>query len=78
LPWAQVDVYAVYRDPWGKVEPRCILSTAVHRQTARNVDWDSWTPYQIINYLGGRYHEVEGAQGLPVEPINIRSEGITS
>jgi hypothetical protein len=69
LPWAQVDIYTPYRDQTGRPQLRCILSTAAHREAARRVDWDTWTPKQIVDYFGGRYRLGPEGEPLAVEPL---------
>ncbi len=67
LPWATVDVYTAFRGPDGQPQRQCILSVSASRQAARNVDWDAWTPAQIISYLEGRYRLDEQGRPLPIE-----------
>ncbi len=67
LPWATVDVYTAFRGPVGQPQRQCILSVSASRQAARNVDWDAWTPAQIISYLEGRYRLDEEGRPLPIE-----------
>jgi len=69
LPWAQVDIYMAYRHQTGRPQLRCILSTAAHREAARRVDWDAWTPKQIVDHFGGRYRLGPEGEPLPVEPL---------
>jgi len=77
LPWAQVDVYTPYRDQEGRPRLHCILSTAAHREAARRVDWDAWSPRQIVDYFGGRYRLGEEGRPLPVEPLTVVTGGRT-
>jgi hypothetical protein len=67
LPWATVDVYTTFLGADGRPERRCILTTTASRQAARSVDWDNWTPAQIVSYLEGRYRLGEDGRPLPVE-----------
>ncbi len=67
MPWARVDAYTTFRTADGRAERRCILTTTASRQAARNVDWDSWTPAQVVSYLEGRYRLDERGQPLPLE-----------
>ncbi len=71
LPWAQVDVYTAYRHQEGRPQLHCILSVAAHREAARRVDWDAWSPKQVVDYLGGRYRVGEEGHPLPVEPVTV-------
>jgi len=74
LPWATVDVYTAFRGADGRPERHCILTTTASRQAARNVDWDGWTPAQIVSYLEGRYRLDEHGRPLPVE-LEERPQG---
>lgn len=62
-----VDVYTTYRDAAGARRER-ILACNAHRQDARQVDWDEWTPQQITEHLGARYRLGEHGQALPLSP----------
>jgi hypothetical protein len=62
-----VDVYTTYRDATGARRER-ILTCDAHRQDARQVDWDEWTPQQITGRLGARYRLGEHGQALPLSP----------
>jgi hypothetical protein len=64
----QIDVYAGFRDAGGKSQRHCILSTVARREAARQVDWEEWTPEQIVEALGARYLVGDSGQPLPVEP----------
>ena len=62
-----VDVYTTYRDAAGARRER-ILACDAHREDARRVDWDEWTPQQITEHLGARYRLGEHGQALPLSP----------
>lgn len=64
----QIDVYTTYREADGATKRDCILSTAPSRETAKRVDWEEWTPDQIVEALGGRYRLSESGRPLPVRP----------
>ena len=63
----QIDVYTTFRDEGGATRRSCILSTIATRESARGVDWEEWTPAQIVAELGGRYSLGERGQPLPIE-----------
>lgn len=67
LERVMVDVYTTYRDPdtVGARRER-ILACNARRQDACQVDWDEWTPQQITDRLGARYHLGEHGQALPL------------
>lgn len=77
----QVDVYSTFQDPAGPARRVCILTTAVDREKARQVDWDEWTGEQIVDALGGRYRLGDAGQPLPVDveppvkPVATRPNG---
>lgn len=73
--YVQVDVYSAFRDAEGVARRRCILSTTAHRQAARQVDWDEWTPQQIVDALGGRYRLSDSGLPLPIEPDEPPASG---
>lgn len=66
----QIDVYTAFRDESGASRRDCILSTETARDVARTVDWDEWTPDEIVEELGGRYRlsEVGRPLAITVEP----------
>lgn len=64
----QVDVYTAFRSADGMTMNMCILSMAADRDAARQVDWEEWSPAEIVDALGGRYQRGERGQPLPVEP----------
>jgi hypothetical protein len=66
-PSVQVDVYATFREPDGKSRRACILSTSASREAAAAVDWEEWTPPEIIEGLGGRCRMGDSGQPLPIE-----------
>jgi hypothetical protein len=63
----QIDAYMTMREADRVTERVCILSTTATRDDAREVDWEEWTPMQIIEALGGRYRMDELGQPLPIE-----------
>jgi hypothetical protein len=65
----QIDVYTDYRDDSGATRRQCVLSTLASRDQAREIDWEEWTPEQIIEALDGRYHLSENGRPLPIAPI---------
>ncbi len=65
----QIDVYTDYRDDSGATRRECVLSTLAVRDQARDVNWEEWTPEQIIEALSGRYHLSASGRPLPIEPI---------
>ncbi len=69
----QVDVYTTFREAAAKTRRVCILSTLTSREDAREVDWEEWTPVQIVDALGGRYHMGDFAQPLPIEVAELKA-----
>ncbi len=69
LESARIDVYTTFRDPESAAERVCILSTDARRDVARGVDWEDWTPLEIVDALGGRYRLGERGAVLPIDPI---------
>jgi len=63
----QIDVYMTMREADRVTERVCILSTTATRDDARQVDWEEWTPAQIVDALGGRYRMDDLGQPLPIE-----------
>jgi len=63
----QMDVYTTFREENAVTQRVCILSTLASREGAREVDWEEWTPMQIVDALGGRYDMGEFGQPLPIE-----------
>jgi hypothetical protein len=63
----QIDSYMTMREADRITEHVCILSTAATREDARQVDWEEWTPTQIVEALGGRYRMDDLGQPLPIE-----------
>ena len=66
LASARIDVYTTFRDPEGGSRRACILTTAASREAARDVGWETWTPAEIVDALGGRYR-LGGRGALPIE-----------
>ena len=77
----QIDVYTTFRDQGGETRRSCVLSTIATREAARGVDWEEWTPWQIVDELGGRYSLGERGQPLaidvadPAPPEEAESDG---
>jgi hypothetical protein len=65
----QVDVYAQYRDDSGATRYDCVVSVQASREQARAVDWDEWTPSQVISEFDSRYKLSDTGRPLPVEPL---------
>ena len=63
----QIDVYTTFRETGTATRRGCILSTSATREAAREVDWEEWTPGQIVDALGGRYELDDHARPLPIE-----------
>ena len=68
LASARIDVYTTFRDPEGAAERACILTTNARREEAGEVDWEEWTPAEIVDALGGRYRLGERGAALPIDP----------
>ena len=69
---AQIDVYTTFRDLDGLASRRCILSTIADREmAAREVDWDDWTPREIVETFGGRFRMGEFGRALPIDPDEV-------
>jgi hypothetical protein len=69
LDSVRIDVHTTFRDAGGAAERACILTTNVRRELAREVDWEEWTPAEIVDAFGGRYRLGERGVALPVEPL---------
>ena len=65
----QIDVYTDYRDDAGATRRQCVLSTLASRDQAREINWEEWTPEQIVEALDGRYQLSDNGRPLPIEPI---------
>ncbi|MEO8456780.1 MAG: hypothetical protein ABI559_03100 [Chloroflexota bacterium] len=65
----QIDVYTDYRDDVGVTDRQCILSTLATHDAVRAVDWDNWTPEQIVDSFETRYRLSDAGRPLPVEPF---------
>lgn len=70
LDKAQIDVYTTFRRPSGRSSHECILSTIAQRQVARALDWDKWTPREIVDALGGRYRLSDSGEPGEIQPID--------
>jgi len=68
LQQVQVDIYTTFRQPDGSSGRHCILSTTATREAARKVDWEEWTPAEIVEALGGRFRLGDSGQPLPIDP----------
>ena len=67
LDRVQIDVYTTYRDA-ASTRRECILTCTARREDARQVDWEDWTPEEIVQCLGARYRLDERGQVLPISP----------
>ena len=63
----QIDVYMTMREADRATERVCILSTTATRENARQIDWEEWTPAQIVEALSGRYRMDDLGQPLPIQ-----------
>jgi hypothetical protein len=66
---AQVDVYTTYREEGGETRRVCILSTLSDREEARGIDWEEWTPEEILQSMESRYRLNDAGRPLSVEPF---------
>jgi hypothetical protein len=64
----QLDVYATYRDATNLPKRECILTLSANRDDAKAVDWDEWSPREIVDGLGGRYEFGPSGRALEVVP----------
>jgi hypothetical protein len=62
----QIDAYMTMREADRATERACILSTTATRDDARQIDWEEWTPAQIVEELGGRYRMDDLGQPLQI------------
>jgi hypothetical protein len=67
LASARIDVYTTFRGPEGGSQRACILATTAGREAARQVDWEDWTPAEIVDAFGGRYRLGERGDVLPID-----------
>jgi hypothetical protein len=67
LASARIDVYTTFRDPEGGSQRARILTTTAGREAARRVDWEAWTPAEIVDAFGGRYRLGEQGDALPID-----------
>jgi len=65
----QIDVYTQYRDQNGISRHECVLSTYATRETAKEIDWEEWSPEAIVRALGGMYRMSDAGRPLPTTPI---------
>ena len=63
----EIDAYMTMREADRRTERVCILSTTATRDDAREVDWEEWTPAQIVEALEGRYRMDDLGQPLALE-----------
>ena len=69
---AEVDVFTSFRDEDGCASRRCILSTVAQRDVAASeVNWDEWTPAQIVESFGGRYRLGKSGRALPIDSDKV-------
>src|SRR5207247_9190810 len=79
----QIDVYMTMREADRATERVCILSTTATRENARQIDWEEWTPAQIVEALSGRDRmddlgqptpsQVEAPKRTEAEPVGTRA-----
>jgi hypothetical protein len=43
------------------------MSLETDRERVKQVDWEEWTPEEIVDHLGARYRLGEHGQPLPIE-----------
>jgi hypothetical protein len=67
LDRVQIDVYTTFRRHEGAATQECILSTLVRRSDARDLDWESLSPEEIVTVFGGRYRRDDSGAPLPIE-----------
>src|SRR4051812_14224336 len=65
----QIDVYTSFRDESGHAEPRCILSTLVHRSAVEDFDWENDTPTSFVEVAGGRFDAAADGSLKAVQPF---------
>ena len=65
----RIDVHTTFRDADGTAERVCILTTNVSRELASEVDWEEWTPAEIVDAFGGRYRLGDRGVALPIDPV---------
>ena len=75
LDSVRIDVHTTFRAADGTAERACILTTNVRRELAREVDWEEWTPAEIVDAFGGRYRLGERGVALPVDPVEGAAGG---
>jgi len=69
---AEVDVVTSFRGEDGSASRRCILSTVAPRDVAASkVNWDEWTPAQIVESFGGRYQLGKSGRALPIDSDRV-------
>ncbi len=66
LDEVRVDVYTTYRNAATARRGR-ILSCTARREDAQQVDWDDWTPEEIVQRFGARYRVDEKGRVLPLD-----------
>ncbi len=71
----QVDVYTTFRDPSGSVTRGRILTCSTDRERARNVDWDSGTPKEIIDALSGDYESANPPENPIINTAHLPKRG---
>jgi len=65
----QVDVYTTYRQEGGATRRECILSTRAGREDARGIDWEEWTPDEILQSMETRYRLNDSGRPLSIDPF---------
>ena len=69
---AEVDVFTSFRDEDGRASRRRIISTVAQRNVAASeVNWDEWTPAQIVESFGGRYRLGKSGRALPIDSEKV-------
>jgi hypothetical protein len=65
----QIDIFTDYRNESGVTERLCVLSSLITRDQVREVNWEEWTPEQILQSFETRYRLSETGRPLAVEPF---------
>lgn len=64
LASARIDVYTTFRDAEGASDRARIVATNARREIASEIDWEGWTPADIVDAFGGRYRLGERGAAL--------------
>ncbi|MPZ22530.1 MAG: hypothetical protein GEU28_03105 [Dehalococcoidia bacterium] len=67
----QIDVYTTFRHEDGSAIQRCILSGALDRGIAAEIDWDRETPDQIVERAKARFNIGRGGAAQPIEAVTL-------